>query len=90
MILQYLYHKLSLLLCLVALPVVYFLTDLVSVDWSAVYTAVDIDIATEIFTDKFKFVLNQHAPWIVFLQRKNFSPWLTEETKNLMKDRDTW
>ena len=67
-----------------------FLTDLAVVDWSEVYAATDVDTATEIFTSKFRNVLNQHAPWIIFQMRKNFSPWLTEDTKNLMKERDTW
>ena len=48
----------------------------------------DLDTATEIFTRKIRFILNCHAPWIVFQQRKFFSPWLTEETKQLMKERD--
>ena len=67
-----------------------FITDLAVVDWTEVYAATDVDTATEIFTAKFKFILNQHAPWIIFQQRKNFSPWITENTKNLMKERDTW
>ena len=39
---------------------------------------------------KFKFILNIHAPWGRVQQRKRFSPWLTEETKNLIKLRDQW
>ena len=45
----------------------------------------DLDMAVYIFTEKFKFVLNHHAPWIIFQLRKNYSPWLTKETKDLMK-----
>ena len=41
-------------------------------------------------TSKFKFILNIHAPWGRVQQRKRFSPWLTEETKNLIKLRDQW
>ena len=33
-------------------------------------------------------VLNVHAPWIVFQQRKHFQPWITAETSKLMKKRD--
>ena len=50
----------------------------------------DVDVATDIFTRKFASLLNRHAPWIIYQQRKNFRPWLTEETKNLMKERDKW
>ena len=43
-----------------------FLTDLSSVDWSEVYASNDIDTAVEIFSEKFRFFINQHAPWIIF------------------------
>ena len=33
-------------------------------------------------------VLDIHAPLIVFQDRKNYLPWLTEDTVNLIKDRD--
>ena len=42
------------------------------------------------FTSKFRFIVNSHAPWIRFQERKCFKPWLTEDTKNLMKERDDW
>ena len=67
-----------------------FVTDMAAVDWSEVYLATDVDTATSIFTRKFVNVLNVHAPWIIFQHRKNFSPWLTETTKDLMKQRDLW
>ena len=54
-----------------------FITDLAVVDWSAVYAAEDVDVATEIFTEKFRYILNQHAPWIIYQQRKNYTPWIT-------------
>ena len=67
-----------------------FITDLAVVDWSEVYASNDVDTATELFTAKFRNTLNQHAPWIIFQKRKHFSPWPTEDTKNLMKARDSW
>ena len=67
-----------------------FLTDMSVVDWSEVYLATDVDVATEIFTRKFNHVLNMHAPWIIFQKRKHFSPWLTEDTKDMMVQRDMW
>ena len=67
-----------------------FITDMAAVDWSEVYMATDLDTATEIFTRKFANVLNVHAPWILFQHRKHFSPWLTEDTKELMDQRDMW
>ena len=65
-----------------------FLRDLRTVDWSEVYQSDDPDTSTEIFTRKFIDVLNLHAPWIVFQQRKHYKPWITENTKELIKNRD--
>ena len=65
-----------------------FLADLQKVDWTDVYIAKDVDDALDRFTFKFRTVLNLHAPWITFQQRKKFVPWLTDDTKNLMKERD--
>ena len=67
-----------------------FITDMSVVDFYEVYNSTDLDTATDIFTRKFNNVLNVHAPWIIFQQRKHFSPWLTEDTKELMKQRDLW
>ena len=67
-----------------------FLTDVSAVDWTEVYTATDVDTATEIFTRKFNHVLNIHAPWIMFQKRKYFSPWITDETKAMIIQRDMW
>ena len=35
-------------------------------------------------------MLNTHAPWTRIQARKSFSPWLTSETKEMMKVRDEW
>ena len=67
-----------------------FLHDISLVDWYDVYRCTDVDSATEIFTNKFKFILDSHAPWVRFQERKNYTPWLTEETRNIMKERDQW
>ena len=67
-----------------------FIGDLEAVDWSEVIASQDLEQAVHIFTRKFQNVLNRHAPWIIFQQRKNFSPWLTKETKEFMHHRDIW
>ena len=54
------------------------------------YGCDDVDLATECFTRKFRYILNVHAPWVRVQQRKTFSPWITEETKDIMKQRDLW
>ena len=65
-----------------------FLSDLVEIDWTDVLICQDIDAATEIFTNKFRSVLDCHAPWITFQQRKLHKPWITPQTLDLMKERD--
>ena len=67
-----------------------FLEDLSKVNWAEVYCSEDVDTAANALTRKLCYVLNVHAPWIQFQQRKFFSPWLTSETKELMKQRDLW
>ena len=67
-----------------------FLSDIAKIDWLDVLTCPDLDIAVSCFTNKFKYVLNDHAPWTQFQQRKNFKPWITQETKEMMKQRDNW
>ena len=67
-----------------------FLKDIAALDWSEVYGCEDVDLAAETFAQKFRFVLNTHAPWVKVQQRKRFTPWITEETKNLIKLRDNW
>ena len=65
-----------------------FQSDVSNTDWSEVYACDDVDQATECFTRKFRFILNEHAPWVRVQQRKTFSPWVSTETKDLMKQRD--
>ena len=67
-----------------------YLEDLSKVNWEDVYTCDDVDTAASILTRKVCYVLNVHAPWVQFQQRKFYSPWITSETKELMKQRDIW
>ena len=67
-----------------------FLSDVAITDWSSVFSCGDVDQATECFTRKFRFILNVHAPWVRIQQRKVFSPWISDKTKDLMKQRDIW
>ena len=65
-----------------------YLHDVAQLDWTDVLSCEDLDIATENLTRKLRYVLDVHAPWIIFQQRKFFVPWLTEDTKQLMVQRD--
>ena len=67
-----------------------FKSDLSMINWTELYACNDLDQAVDIFTRNFRQVLNIHAPWVIFQERKHFSPWLTEEIKELMAKRDEW
>ena len=67
-----------------------FLRDMRDVDWSEVYVCQDVDVSTEILTRKIVDVLNIHAPWVVFQKRKYYAPWISKETKEMIKSRDNW
>ena len=65
-----------------------YLKDIASLDFLDVYCCLDVDEAAEVLTQKIVSVLNVHAPWVIFQQRRNFAPWVTENTLKLMKQRD--
>ena len=65
-----------------------FLEDLREADWLQVNLCKDVDEAVSTFTNTFKDVLDKHAPWILFQERKRFVPWLSQETEDLMKKRN--
>ena len=52
------------------------------------FVSVEVDQAVEIFTTKFNQILDNHAPWTIFQERKYFSPWITEDTLRLIKSRN--
>ena len=65
-----------------------FLTDIYNSDINTIVTgASTIDTAAEAFENIFKSTLNAHAPMKVFHMRKNNSPFLSEETKELILNR---
>ena len=57
-------------------------------DFRDVFSFLDVDTATDLLTLKLVNVLNIHAPWIVFQQRKNYCPWVSLETLKIMEERD--
>ena len=65
-----------------------YIRDVTSIDFTDVFLTKDVDEAADILTEKLVQVLNIHAPWIIFQQRKDFLPWLTPETVQMMKDRN--
>ena len=65
-----------------------FIEEVRRTSWWSVYCCEDANEAAEIFTNKLSEILDRHAPVKTFQTRSNFAPWLSEETKILMQDRD--
>ena len=65
-----------------------FIEDVRKASWWSVYRCEDANEAAEIFTHKLTEILDRHAQVKVFQTRTNFAPWLSEETKQLMQERD--
>ena len=42
------------------------LQDIVDTDWTNVLSTLEVDAAVNMFTYKFKFILDMHAPWVLF------------------------
>ena len=57
--------------------------------FSAMHETDDIDEAGDIFVRVFNEILDKHAPIKTIQNRTNYVPYLTNDIKNLMKQRDT-
>ena len=65
-----------------------FLTEIHNSGINTIVTgAKTIDAAAEAFENIFKHILNEHAPMKVFHMRKNYNPYVSEETKELILNR---
>ena len=59
-----------------------------TVSWWDVYMCEDPTKASQIFNDKFNTVYDKHAPIRKIQVRSNYASWLSNETKELMIERD--
>ena len=65
-----------------------FVMEIRNTDFSEVLETEDITVAAEKFSNIFKNVLDNHAPIKIFQSRKHYAPWLTDETKEMIKKRN--
>ena len=65
-----------------------FLQKIRSLSWWDLYQATDVNKAVDIFTKKVSHVLDQVAPVKTFQTSSKYCPWLTQETKVLIKERN--
>ena len=68
-----------------------FLSAVQAVNWMCVYSCDNVDEATECLSNKLNSILDRAdmAPVKVFQPRKHFAPWLSDDTKTLMTQRDS-
>ena len=65
-----------------------FLTEVLQSDINtSVLECTDIDTAAEVFEEKFRKILDKHAPIKIFQMRSNYNPFIKEETKHLIEER---
>ena len=65
-----------------------FLTDINQSNINVIVTGSDtVDTAAEAFENVFKSILDKHAPMKTYQMRKNYSPFVSEETKDMIQNR---
>ena len=65
-----------------------FINECRKISWWDLYQCENVNEAVRIFSEKLTKVLDQMAPVKTFQIRSNFSPWLSEATKELMQERN--
>jgi hypothetical protein len=65
-----------------------FLSEIEHTDFQSVLMEEDENEAAKKFSTIFKSVLDKHAPIKVFQTRNNYAPWVSDETKRLMEERN--
>lgn len=65
-----------------------FRKEMKETDWEELYGEGNISVAVDIFTIKIKTSLDKYAPTKTTEYRRNHAEWLSEETKEEMKERD--
>ena len=66
-----------------------FLTDVTSVFWESVVTQTDdIDILVKNWSALFSMIIDKHAPIMQMRVSEKYCPWINQELKALMRNRD--
>jgi hypothetical protein len=61
---------------------------IVDLKWFDVYNSYNVDVAVKLLTDKITAVLDKFAPVKTIQVKPNYAPWLTDQVKEVMKERD--
>ena len=59
-----------------------------SISWWEVYSCNDVNLAAQLFTDKITSILDNMAPVRKYQIRKKYAPWLSNNTKERINERN--
>lgn len=65
-----------------------FLNDLLGLTWHDFYRAETIDEKVDFFEERIQFIFNLHAPFRTYRVSKPRAPWLTDDLRLMMRERD--
>ena len=65
-----------------------FLDEVAKISWWDLYQSDDVELAVDIFSNKFLRVLDQFAPFKTIQTRTKYASWLSSDTKNLINKRN--
>ena len=65
-----------------------FLAEVQNLSWWDVYNSSEVDEAVYIFTKKITDILDRLAPIKKFQMRAKYAAWVSDETKEKIKERD--
>ena len=65
-----------------------FLKKIRSTSWWDIYLTTDSNEAVQLFTSKVSCILDEMAPVKTFQTSSKYCPWMTEETKEMIKERN--
>lgn len=63
--------------------------ECLSINWDELYLSNSIDEKVDYFVEKLIYLLNKYAPERRIKKRRNACPWVNEEIKKIMRERDS-
>ena len=65
-----------------------FISEVRKIKWLGIYLSEDVNKAVEYFTNEINRILDVMAPLKTIQIRKQYNPWISSETKDMMTERD--
>ena len=65
-----------------------FIEAVQQITWLDVYLCNNVDDAVNLMSDKIRFILDAMAPLKTIQVRTNYNPWISDDTKDMIKQRN--